>query len=158
MSGVVVGYVASPEGEAAVRQGIAEAKLRGTMVVVVYSDHGEKLDSATAVERTEALDRVHAMLHSADVEHDLRHLVRGKDPVTDVLETADEMAGRPHRDRDPSAHARSASSCSARTRSPSCSRPQSPSWPSRPDLSGFDSTPGFAPACGREQIGAHVSL
>jgi nucleotide-binding universal stress UspA family protein len=91
MSGVVVGYVASPEGEAAVRQGIAEAKLRGTMVVVVYSDHGEKLDSATAVERTEALDRVHAMLHSADVEHDLRHLVRGKDPVTDVLETADEL-------------------------------------------------------------------
>ena len=106
MSGVVVGYVASPEGEAAVRQGIAEAKLRGTMVVVVYSDHGEKLDSATAVERTEALDRVHAMLHSADVEHDLRHLVRGKDPVTDVLETADEMAGRPHRDRHPSAHPR----------------------------------------------------
>jgi nucleotide-binding universal stress UspA family protein len=91
MSGVVVGYVASPEGEAAVRQGIAEAKLRGTMVVVVYSDHGEKLDSATAVERTEALDRVHALLHSAEVEHDLRHLVRGKDPVADVLETADEL-------------------------------------------------------------------
>jgi nucleotide-binding universal stress UspA family protein len=91
MSGVVVGYVASPEGEAAVRQGIAEAKLRGTMVVVVYSDHGEKLDSATAMERTEALDRVHVILHSADVEHDLRHLVRGKDPVTDVLDTADEL-------------------------------------------------------------------
>jgi nucleotide-binding universal stress UspA family protein len=91
MSGVVVGYVASPEGEAAVRQGIEEAKLRGTMVVVVYSDHGEKLDSATALDRTEALDRVHAMLHAADVEHDLRHLVRGKDPVNDVLDTADEM-------------------------------------------------------------------
>ena len=56
-----------------------------------YSDHGEKLDSATALERTEALDRVHAMLHAADVEHDLRHLVRGKDPVNDVLDTADEM-------------------------------------------------------------------
>lgn len=91
MSGVVVGYVASPEGEAAVRQGIAEAKLRGCMVVVVYSDHGEKLDGATALERTAALDRVHALLHSANVVHDLRHLVRGKDPVNDVLETADEL-------------------------------------------------------------------
>lgn len=92
MSGVVVGYVASPEGDAAVRQGIAEARLRGCMVLVVYSDHGEKLDSATAMERTEALDRVHTLLHSADVEHDLRHLVRGKDPVSDVLETADEIS------------------------------------------------------------------
>ncbi|MCU0263650.1 MAG: universal stress protein [Candidatus Nanopelagicales bacterium] len=92
MSGVVVGYVASPEGEAAVRQGIAEAKLRGCMVLVVYSDHGEKLDGATAVQRSEALDRVHAMLHAADVEHDLRHLVRGKDPVSDVLETAEEIS------------------------------------------------------------------
>ena len=92
MSGVVVGYVASPEGDAAVRQGIEEAKLRGCMVLVVYSDHGEKLDGATAVQRSEALDRVHAMLHSADVEHDLRHLVRGKDPVNDVLETAEEIS------------------------------------------------------------------
>jgi nucleotide-binding universal stress UspA family protein len=25
------------------------------------------------------------------VEHDLRHLVRGKDPVNDVLDTAEEM-------------------------------------------------------------------
>ncbi len=91
MSAVVVGYVASPEGEAAVRQGITEAKLRGCKVVVVYSDHGEKLDSTTAVERTEKLDRVHVLLHASDVEHDLRHLVRGHDPVRDVLDTADEL-------------------------------------------------------------------
>ncbi|MGB7980707.1 MAG: universal stress protein [Candidatus Nanopelagicales bacterium] len=91
MSAVVVGYVASPEGDAAVRQGIIEARLRGCKVVVVYSDHGEKLDSATALERTERLDKVHAQLHASDVEHDLRHLVRGRDPVRDVLDTADEL-------------------------------------------------------------------
>ncbi len=91
MSAVVVGYVASPEGDAAVRQGIVEAKLRGCKVVVVYSDHGEKLDSATALERTERLDQVHAQLHAGDVEHDLRHLVRGRDPVRDVLDTAEEL-------------------------------------------------------------------
>ena len=91
MSGIVAGYVASPEGEAAVRQGIVEARLRQTKVVVVYSDHGAQLDSATALERSEQLDRVHALLHEADVDHDLRHLVRGKDPVNDVLDVAAEM-------------------------------------------------------------------
>ena len=46
---------------------------------------------ATAVERTEALDRVHGLLHASDVDHDLHHLVRGKDPVRDVLDMAEEM-------------------------------------------------------------------
>lgn len=92
MSGIVVGYVASPEGEAAVRQGIAEARLRGTKVVVVYSDHGAQLDSATALERAEQLERVQGLLHEADVDHDLRHLVRGKDAVNDVLDVAEEMS------------------------------------------------------------------
>lgn len=92
MSGIVVGFVASPEGEAAVRQGIKEAQLRSSRIVVVYSDHGSQLDSATAVQRTEALDRVHGLLHDAGVEHDLRHLVRGKDAVHDVLDVADEIA------------------------------------------------------------------
>jgi nucleotide-binding universal stress UspA family protein len=92
MSGIVVGYVASPEGDAAVRQGIDEARLRRVKLIVVYSDHGEHLDSSTAVQRTEALDRVHALLHTTDVEHDLRHLVRGRDPVNDVLDVAAEVA------------------------------------------------------------------
>lgn len=91
MSGIVVGYVASPEGEAAVRQGIVEAQLRKVKLIVVYSDHGAQLDSATAVERAEQLEKVHALLHTTDVEHDLRHLVRGKDPVNDVLDVADEV-------------------------------------------------------------------
>jgi nucleotide-binding universal stress UspA family protein len=91
MSGIVVGYVASPEGEAAVRQGIIEAQLRRVPLTVVYSDHGSQLDSATAVERAEQLEKVHALLHTTNVEHDLRHLVRGKDPVTDVLDVVDEV-------------------------------------------------------------------
>ena len=34
-------------------------------------------------------DYVRALV--ADLEHDLRHLVRGKDPVHDVLDVADEI-------------------------------------------------------------------
>ena len=40
MGTVVVGYVPKPEGEAALRTAIAEAKLRGTKLVVVNSHRG----------------------------------------------------------------------------------------------------------------------
>jgi nucleotide-binding universal stress UspA family protein len=40
MGAVVVGYVPKPEGEAAVEQGIAEAKLRGAELIVVNSHRG----------------------------------------------------------------------------------------------------------------------
>ena len=40
MGAVVVGYVAKPEGEAAVEQGIAEARLRNTTLIVVNSHRG----------------------------------------------------------------------------------------------------------------------
>ena len=40
MGAVVVGYVAKPEGEAAVEQGIAEARLRNATLIVVNSHRG----------------------------------------------------------------------------------------------------------------------
>lgn len=91
MSAVVVGYVASAEGAAAVRQGITEAKLRQCKIVVVYSDNTDKLDAALAAEHAEALDVARGLLEESDVESDLRHLTQGKDPVTDVLDAADEL-------------------------------------------------------------------
>ncbi|MGB7962737.1 MAG: universal stress protein [Propionicimonas sp.] len=91
MSGIVVGYVASPEGEAAVRQGIAEARLRACKVVVVFSDHSTHHDTALAAERAEQLDRVHGLLHASDVDHEVRHVVHGRDAVNDVLDVADEL-------------------------------------------------------------------
>ncbi len=89
MGAVVIGYVASAEGDAAVRQGIVEAKLRGSNLIVVFSDHGDKVDSATAAEHTAALERVHVTLHDAGVTHDVRHIRGSKDPVGDVLDAAD---------------------------------------------------------------------
>lgn len=90
MSAVVVGYIASAEGDAAVGQGIAEAKLRGCSLVVVYSDQGEKVDSAPATDRETSLEHVHERLRDSGVPHDVRHILRSKDPVGDVLEAADE--------------------------------------------------------------------
>ena len=51
MGAVVVGYVAKPEGEAAVEQGIAEAKLRGATLIVVNSHRGgREYDDETSVQ------------------------------------------------------------------------------------------------------------
>lgn len=92
MAAVVVGYVASPEGEAAIHQGVAEARLRGARLVVVYSDHGAAHDQASAQEHSEALDRAIRLLAGiSDVENELRHITTGHDPVHDVLSTADEV-------------------------------------------------------------------
>ncbi len=90
MGAVVVGYIASAEGDAAVRQGITEATLRGSELIVVFSEHSDRLDSDTAVEHASALERVHATLHEAGVTHDVRHILRSKDPVGDVLDAAED--------------------------------------------------------------------
>jgi nucleotide-binding universal stress UspA family protein len=91
MAAVVVGYVASPEGEAAIRQGVAEARLRSGALVVIFSDHGAAHDAASAAEHSEALDRANNILAASGIEYELRHLVDGHDPVHDVLSAADEV-------------------------------------------------------------------
>lgn len=90
MSGIVVGFNANPEGEAAVRRGVEEAALRRTKVVVVFSETSRLDESGDRV--VESLGRVHEILEGADVEHELRHLVGGADPVQDVLHAAEEVA------------------------------------------------------------------
>lgn len=91
MGGIVVGYVSSPEGQAAIKQGIAEAQLRGVPLHVVWSDRGRDLDSRTAVSREEELAEVDAQVASAGVPHEVHHLVRGKDPASDLIEAAQEV-------------------------------------------------------------------
>ncbi len=91
MSGIVVAYVASPEGESAVRQGIAEAQERQCPLLVVYSDHRTQVDSSVAMEHAAQLERIQELLSAADVEAELRHLVEGSDPANDVLSAADEI-------------------------------------------------------------------
>lgn len=86
---VVVGYVPSAEGEAAVRQGLEEARRRDARVVVVYSDHAGHT-THTPQERQAALDRVTRLLAESSVEAELRHLTVGTDAVHDLLLAAEE--------------------------------------------------------------------
>jgi nucleotide-binding universal stress UspA family protein len=91
MGAVVVGYVAKPEGEAAVEQGIAEAKLRGTNLIVVNSQRGGRGYDDDASLRTEHdLSALEAKLKASGVEHEVRHLVRGFEPAEDLIGIAED--------------------------------------------------------------------
>lgn len=89
---IVVGYLKSPEGEAALEHGIAEARLRGARVVVVHSMRGGQRDEAEqSIAYRRELEAVRARLLGEGVDGDVRELVRGRSPDDDVLEAAREV-------------------------------------------------------------------
>jgi nucleotide-binding universal stress UspA family protein len=90
MGAVVVGYVAKPEGEAAVEQGIAEARLRGVSLIVVNSQRGGREYDDDASLRTEQdLTALETKLKASGVDHEVRHLVRGFEPAEDLISIAE---------------------------------------------------------------------
>ena len=90
MGTLVVGYVPKPEGEAALRAAVAEAKLRGASIVVVSSHRGGAgYDGEQSMEAEAEVERVREILNGADVEFDVRHLVRGFEPAEDILSIAE---------------------------------------------------------------------
>ena len=85
MGAVVVGYVAKPEGEAAVEQGIAEAKLRNATLIVVNSHRGgREFDDDTSVQSDRDLTELEARLKESGLEYEVRQLVRGFEPAEDL--------------------------------------------------------------------------
>jgi nucleotide-binding universal stress UspA family protein len=82
---VLVGYVPSPLGEAALRAGIAQARYRDEAVLVVNTSRGDAyVDPRFAPEAD--LARVTRELVAAGVPHDLRQLMRGRDAAEEIVE------------------------------------------------------------------------
>ena len=90
MGAVVVGYVAKPEGEAAVEQGIAEAHLRNATLIVVNSHRGGREYDSEDSNRADAdLKALEAKLAASGLEYDVRQLVRGFEPAEDLISIAE---------------------------------------------------------------------
>ena len=84
MSAIVVGYIPTPEGRAALARGITEAKLRDAKLVVVNTSRGD----AWVDERygqDDALTSLADELEHAGVETELRQVEDGHD-VAEALE------------------------------------------------------------------------
>ena len=91
MSTVVVGYVAKPEGEAALDRAVEEARLRGSSLVVVSSHRGGQEYDEVLVTMVQAkLVTVRALMKSSGVPFTLRQTVRGFEPAEDLVAVAEE--------------------------------------------------------------------
>ena len=88
---IVVGYVATKEGRAALKRAAEECVLRGTKLVVISSHRGGKdFDSDEAGMFESELSRVGTLLDEQGLQHEVRQLVRGNDPAEDLISVAEE--------------------------------------------------------------------
>ena len=87
---VVVGFVPNTQGRAALEQGIAEARLRGTRLLVVNSAGSDAFaDGKRAGE--EDLDVLRTQLDAAGVEHEIRQLGSQQSPSEHLVSLAEEV-------------------------------------------------------------------
>jgi nucleotide-binding universal stress UspA family protein len=88
---IVVGYVATKEGRAALKRAAEECLLRGTRLIVISSHRGGKdFDPDEAIQFEKELTRVGDLLQEKGLDHEVRQLVRGNDPAEDLISVADE--------------------------------------------------------------------
>jgi nucleotide-binding universal stress UspA family protein len=88
---ILVGYLKSPEGHAALDAAIAEARLRDAELVVVHSMRGGTRDEAAeAVSYREEMEAIDQRLAGEGVRHRSRELVLGQSPAEDLLQVAKE--------------------------------------------------------------------
>lgn len=85
---IVIGYLATPEGEAALDAGITEARRRGSTVVVVLSRRSGP-DDHTAIDAE--LDALRDRLEDAEVAHEVRLVGRGNEVAADLIGAAEEF-------------------------------------------------------------------
>ena len=88
---IVVGYVSTKEGEAALERAFQECTLRNEQLTVIHSDRGGAgLSSDAARKNEEDLRRIETRLTEAGVTGEVRALVRGKEPAEDLIDVAEE--------------------------------------------------------------------
>lgn len=89
---IVVGYVPTKEGQAALSRAVEEAELRHVRLVVINSSRGGRdLDADEARESEAQLVRVRDQLENVGLGVDVRHLVRGNEPAEDLIAVANEV-------------------------------------------------------------------
>lgn len=90
---VVVGYLMSDEGRAALDQAVEEAKLRDARLVVVHALHGGPRDEEPQRRAyRDELERVEAALEGEPLTYELRELVRARPAGADLVAVAREEA------------------------------------------------------------------
>jgi nucleotide-binding universal stress UspA family protein len=89
---VVVGWIRTPEGQAAVEAAVEETRRRQGRLVIVHSARGGHGDGADVVELRDALAQLEARLKAEGLEVTVRDYVRGNDPADDLIDVAEKEA------------------------------------------------------------------
>jgi nucleotide-binding universal stress UspA family protein len=87
---IVVGYLATPEGRAALEAAIEEAERRSTGLLLVVTDRGTT--EATA-EGSRGLEELRRELEGRGVRFDVREMSQGRDVAEDLIGAAEENDG-----------------------------------------------------------------
>lgn len=92
MGKVVVGYVARPEGRAAVEAAATEAKRRDLELIVVHSmPGGDKTGLDQVVAYRDRLEAIEEYLTQGEIPYQVHEYVRGQKPAEDVIQAAKEF-------------------------------------------------------------------
>jgi nucleotide-binding universal stress UspA family protein len=90
---IVVGYIPSPEGEAALTFAVEEALAHKAELVIVNSGRGESIvdDSFAAADEAVAIRK---RIEDAGVTCEFRQPVRGRDAGDEIITAAEELQAR----------------------------------------------------------------
>ncbi|MHA7222600.1 universal stress protein [Arthrobacter sp. RHLT1-20] len=86
---IIVGYVPTPEGEAALERAISEARRSSTLLVIINSSRGDAIvDKRYAP--GEEIASIDQRLKNEGIEHHILQPVRGNDAANEVLQAAED--------------------------------------------------------------------
>ncbi len=90
---IVVGFVSTDEGKAALEWAIEEAQRHGSEISVVHSIHGggsEGAEQEHILAYRSELDEIERRLTDAGIPHVIHRLIRGASPAEDIVHVATE--------------------------------------------------------------------
>ena len=87
---IVVGYVPTPEGEAALTAAISEAKLREEPLHIVNSSRGDSLSDPRYASE-DSLGTLRARLDATGIAYEVKQFVRGHEASEELVGEADRL-------------------------------------------------------------------
>jgi nucleotide-binding universal stress UspA family protein len=87
---IVVGYVPTPEGEAALTAAISEARLREEPLHIVNSSRGDALSDPRYASE-DSLDKLRARLDETGIAYEVKQYVRGHEASEELVDEADRL-------------------------------------------------------------------
>lgn len=89
---IVVGFISSAEGGAALERAIEESRLRDAELIVVHSmEGGDKEEAEEVLEYRRELEEVERRLTEMGISHQVHEFVRGQTPSEDLVQCATDL-------------------------------------------------------------------